>query len=63
MLAAGLLIGVFMGQQTWRSAHPLNPQQATQADPLAVYELDYLTNAPGDSLAGTYLALMGSPQR
>lgn len=62
-LAAGLLIGVFLGQQTWHSAHPSNPQQATQADPLAVYELDYLTNAPGDSLAGTYLALMGSPQR
>ncbi len=63
MLAASLLIGVLMGQQTWRSAHPSNPQQAMQADPLAAYAFDYLSDAPGDSLAGTYLALMGNPQR
>ncbi len=63
MLAASLLIGVLMGQQTWHSAHPSNPQQAMQADPLAAYAFDYLSDAPGDSLAGTYLALMGNPQR
>ena len=61
MLAGGLLIGVLMGQGTWQSAHPSNPQRALHADPVAVYELDYLSDAPGDSLAGTYLALTGSP--
>jgi anti-sigma factor RsiW len=57
VLAGGVLIGVLMGQQTWLSAHPVNQRQTTQADPVAIYELDYLTNAPGDSLAGTYLSL------
>jgi len=61
VLAAGLLIGVLMGQQTWRSAHPSPPQQATQADPLAVYELDYLSDAPGGSLAESFLTLTGGP--
>ena len=62
-LAAGLLIGVFLGQQTWQSAHRPTPRQAAQNDPLEFYTINYLTDAPGDSLAGTYLALMGSPQR
>lgn len=57
MLAASLLIGVFMGQQTWYSVHPSTPQQAIQADPLAAYAFDYLSDAPGDSLAGAYLSL------
>jgi anti-sigma factor RsiW len=59
VLVGGVLIGVLMGQQTWRSAHTANRPQTTQAD---VYELGYLTNAPGDSLAGTYLTLMASPK-
>jgi anti-sigma factor RsiW len=62
VLAGGLLLGVLMGQQTWRSAHSANLRQTTGADPVAVYELDYLTNAPGDSLAGTYLTLMATPK-
>jgi hypothetical protein len=62
VLAGGLLLGVLMGQQSWRSTHSANPRQTTQADPVAVYELDYLTNAPGDSLAGTYLTLMATPK-
>jgi anti-sigma factor RsiW len=57
VLAGGILLGILMGQQTWRSAHPTNPQKTIQADPFAVYELDYLTNAPGDSLVGAYLSL------
>jgi anti-sigma factor RsiW len=59
ILAAGLLIGVLMGQQTWRSAHPSTPQRAPQADPLAVYDLDYLSDAPGGSLAESFLTLTG----
>jgi predicted anti-sigma-YlaC factor YlaD len=58
VLACGAVAGILMGQQTWRSAHLFNPQQTAQADPTAIYELDYLTDAPGDSLAGTYLTLI-----
>jgi len=61
MLAAGLLIGVFLGQQTWHSARPSTPQQAAQADPLTAYAFDYLGDGPSDSLAGAYLALTDSP--
>ena len=59
VLAAGLLIGVFMGQQTWQSAHRATSRQATQADPSAVYQLDYLSDAPGGSLAESFLTLTG----
>lgn len=60
-LAGGLLIGVFMGQQTWRSAHSSIPQQTIEPDPVAVYQLDYLTDAPGGSLAQSYLTLTNAP--
>jgi len=60
-LAGGLLIGVLMGQQTWRSAHWSIPQQAIEPDPVAVYELDYLTDAPGGSLTQSYLMLTNAP--
>lgn len=61
MLAAGLLIGVFMGQQTWHSAHPAMPPRATQADVSAIYELDYLSDTPTGSLSQAYLALTRTP--
>lgn len=57
VLAGGLLLGVVMGQQTWQSVHPGGTQQASQTNPLAVYELDYLSDAPGGSLAQSYLML------
>jgi hypothetical protein len=60
-LAGGLLIGVLMGQQTWRSAHWSIPQQTVEPDPVAVYELDYLTDAPGGSLAQSFLSLTNAP--
>jgi len=60
-LAGGLLIGVLMGQQTWRSAHPSISQQTIEPDPVAVYELDYLTDAPGGSLVQSYLTLTNAP--
>jgi len=50
-----------MGQQTWRSAHPALPQQALQADAVAVYQLDYLTDAPGGSLVQSFLSLTSAP--
>jgi hypothetical protein len=60
-LAGGLLIGLLMGQQTWRSVHPSMPQQMRQPDPVSVYQLDYLTDAPGGSLAQSYLTLTSAP--
>ncbi len=62
-LAGGLIIGVFMGQQTWRSAHATIPQPPIQSDPLAVYQLDSLTDAPAGSLAQSYLTLTGIPNQ
>jgi hypothetical protein len=35
---------------------------AVQADPLAVYNLDYLGDAPEGSLADSYLALASNPK-
>jgi len=60
-IAGGLLIGILMGQQTWRSAHSSIAQQAAQPDPVAVYQLDYLTDAPDGSLVQSYLALTNAP--
>jgi len=57
VLAGGLLLGVVMGQQTWQSVHPATARQTSQADPLAVYAMDSLSDAPGGSLAESYLAL------
>ena len=61
VLAGGLLIGVLMGQQTWRSAHPSIPPWPVESDPFAVYQLDYLADAPGGSLAESYLTLTRAP--
>ncbi|OHB68943.1 MAG: hypothetical protein A2V70_09680 [Planctomycetes bacterium RBG_13_63_9] len=57
VLAGGLLVGVLMGQQTWQSVHTAGARQTSQADPLAVYAMDSLSDAPGGSLAESYLAL------
>jgi len=61
-LAGGLLIGLLMGQQTWRSVHSSMRQQGgVEPDPVAVYQLDYLTVAPGGSVAQSHLTLTSSP--
>lgn len=57
VLAAGLLVGVLMGQQTWQSVHAAGGRQTSQADLLAVYAVDSLSDAPGGSLAESYLVL------
>ncbi len=62
-LAAGLLIGVFMGHQTWRSAHSPSPQSTVPPDPVAIYELDSLTDAPSGSLVQSYLMLTDVPNQ
>jgi anti-sigma factor RsiW len=62
-LAGGLLIGVFMAQQTWRYGHRLSPQTTTEPDPVVVCHLDYLTDAPGGDLAQSYLTLTEAPKQ
>jgi anti-sigma factor RsiW len=57
VLAGGLLIGLLMGQQTWCSVYPSSASQAGQTAPVVGDELDYLTDAPGSSLAESYLML------
>lgn len=56
VLVLGLAIGIALG---WTAAPMRSPFSAeTQADPLAVYQLDYLGEAPSGSLAESYLALV-----
>ena len=57
---AGLLIGIFMAQQTWEAVHPVNSQLARQVHTAAMKELDYLVDVRGDSLAESYLLLTRS---
>ena len=60
--AAVLVAGVVMGALVARSAYsPVSvavANQAAVADPVAVYNLDYLSEAPDGSLAQAYLALV-----
>jgi len=57
VLVLGLAIGSYMG---WSMSQTVTAQTAVQADPLAVYNLDYLGDAPEGSLADSYLALASS---
>ena len=58
-LAAGLLIGTFLGRQTWAIADQGSTlvTASSRSDVGTSGELDYLTDSPGDSLALTFLAL------
>jgi anti-sigma factor RsiW len=58
-LAAGLLIGTFLGRQTWNIADQGSTlaTSSSRSDTGALGELDYLTDSPGDPLAQTFLAL------
>ena len=57
VLVFGLAAGSYMGRSV---SQTVTAQTAAQADPLAVYNLDYLADAPEGSLAFTYLALASS---
>jgi len=46
---------------TWQAPAAPPAQAASQTDPLASYNVDYLTDAPDGSLAQTYLALVSTP--
>ena len=54
VLVFGLAAGSYMGRSV---SQTVTAQTAVQADPLAVYNLDYLADAPAGSLADSYLAL------
>jgi anti-sigma factor RsiW len=58
-LAAGLLVGLVLGQQTWRytvnNTGPIRPMAGIDAE--TVSSLDYLSGPPGGSFTETYLAL------
>jgi anti-sigma factor RsiW len=53
----GLAAGSYMGRSVSQTA---TARTAAQADPLALYNLDYLADAPEGSLADSYLALAAS---
>ena len=58
-VAAGLLLGLVLGQQTWRHAASSDGvrQPATGVDAEVVYSLDYLSGIPHGSFTETYLSL------
>jgi anti-sigma factor RsiW len=61
VLVGGLAGGVLMGRSTWQTPAGSPAQRALPADPLAPYNVDYLTDAPDGSLAEGYLSLVSSP--
>jgi len=63
VLVFGLAAGSYMGWSAERSMpQAVTAQTAVQADPLDAYNLDYLSDAPDGSLAGSYLALASNPE-
>ncbi len=56
VLAISLSLGALMGRGVARGA-----SESAQADPTAVYGLDFLADAPSGSLADAYLALASAP--
>ena len=58
MLVAGIVMGVLMGRGAYAPVSGSVANRAPAADPVAVYNLDYLGEAPNGSLAQAYLALV-----
>jgi hypothetical protein len=57
-LAAGLILGMFMGHETWRADGQQPLDVATRpADPLAASGFEYLVEPDGNSLAQAYVQL------
>jgi len=56
VLVVGLTVGMVMGWTSMPS--PAQAPAAAQADPLEVYHLDYLGDAPAESLTNSYLTLV-----
>lgn len=63
-LAGGLLIGLFMGHETWRSGSQRSPLAANQpVDVLAASGFQQLAEPAGESLAESYLRLTAMGDR
>lgn len=63
-LATGLIVGLFMGHETWKAAAQHSKASAAQAvDPLAASGFEYLVEPGGDSLARAYLGLTATSDR
>ena len=60
VLAISLSLGALMGWDTARGVAAA-PSASAQADPTAVYNLDFLADAPSGSLAEAYLTLASAP--
>ena len=62
-LAAGLLVGVYLGQHTWQLSDQGSggPTQVSPADPVAASGLGHLADFGDSSLAATYLSLTSAP--
>jgi len=57
-LAAGLMVGMSMGHETWQAVRQQPLASATRPpDPLAASGFEYLVEPGGDSLAQAYLGL------
>jgi len=61
----GLGFGIFLGQDMWQAPamQPVANAQNRQADPVRVYNLDYLTEAPGGSLEQVFVAMVSAQNR
>jgi anti-sigma factor RsiW len=63
-LAAGLMVGVFLGHETWQTAVQHPPAPSTQsADVLLASGFDLVGGSRGDSLAEAYLQLTSDRDR
>lgn len=63
-LAAGLMVGMFMGHETWQAVRQQPLASATRPpDPLAAFGFEYLVEPGGDSLAQAYLGLTATSDR
>lgn len=63
-LAAGLMLGVFLGHETWQTAAQHPPAPSTQSgDVLVASGFDLLADSRGDSLTEAYLQLTSERER
>jgi anti-sigma factor RsiW len=63
LVAASLLIGVFLGRNLASVSTPSQVSPPTPPDPLALYHLDSFGGVPQGSLPQSYLALASAPAR
>jgi hypothetical protein len=61
-VVVALGLGMLIGRDMWRGQEPpeLQPAQVAEADPVRLYRVDYLAEAPDGSLAGAYVSLVST---